>query len=61
MPIIQLGLLRKPQYPRNSTGRGGAGGPPPPRRPPHAGTSEFTAAVVERVATKLDVWSSLGS
>lgn len=27
----------------------------------HAGTSEFTAAVVDRVATKLDVWSSLGS
>ena len=27
----------------------------------HAGTSEFTGAVVERVATKLDVWSSLGS
>jgi isocitrate/isopropylmalate dehydrogenase len=27
----------------------------------HAGTTEFTTAVVERVATKLDVWSSLGS
>jgi isocitrate dehydrogenase (NAD+) len=27
----------------------------------HAGTSEFTGAVVDRVATKLDVWSSLGS
>ena len=27
----------------------------------HAGTTEFTAAVVERVATKLEVWSSLGS
>ncbi len=27
----------------------------------HAGTTEFTSAVVERVATKLDVWSSLGS
>ena len=27
----------------------------------HAGTTEFTAAVVERIATKLDVWSSLGS
>ncbi len=27
----------------------------------HAGTVEFTSAVVERVATKLDVWSSLGS
>jgi isocitrate/isopropylmalate dehydrogenase len=27
----------------------------------HSGTTEFTAAVVERVATKLDVWSSLGS
>jgi isocitrate/isopropylmalate dehydrogenase len=26
-----------------------------------AGTSEFTTAVVERVRTKLDVWSSLGS
>jgi isocitrate dehydrogenase (NAD+) len=27
----------------------------------HTGTTEFTAAVVERVRTKLDVWSSLGS
>jgi isocitrate dehydrogenase (NAD+) len=27
----------------------------------HAGTTEFTTAVVERVAAKLDVWSSLGS
>ncbi len=27
----------------------------------HAGTTEFTAAVVDRVATKLEVWSSLGS
>jgi isocitrate dehydrogenase (NAD+) len=27
----------------------------------HAGTEEFTTAVVARVATKLDVWSSLGS
>jgi isocitrate/isopropylmalate dehydrogenase len=27
----------------------------------HAGTSEFTSAVVARVASKLDVWSSLGS
>jgi len=27
----------------------------------HAGTTEFTGAVVERIATKLDVWSSLGS
>jgi isocitrate dehydrogenase (NAD+) len=27
----------------------------------HAGTTEFTDAVVERVATKLDVWSSPGS
>jgi len=27
----------------------------------HAGTTEFTTAVVERVRTKLDVWSSLGS
>src|ERR1700733_14175789 len=27
----------------------------------HAGTTEFTDAVIERIATKLDVWSSLGS
>jgi isocitrate dehydrogenase (NAD+) len=27
----------------------------------HAGTSEFTGAVVERIATKLEVWASLGS
>ena len=27
----------------------------------HAGTTEFTGAVVERVRTKLDAWSSLGS
>ena len=27
----------------------------------HAGTTEFTGAVVDRVATKLDVWSSLGT
>jgi 3-isopropylmalate dehydrogenase len=27
----------------------------------HAGTTEFTQAVVDRVATKLEVWSSLGS
>ncbi len=27
----------------------------------HAGTTEFTDAVVERVGTKLEVWSSLGS
>jgi isocitrate dehydrogenase (NAD+) len=27
----------------------------------HAGTTEFTSAVVDRVHTKLDVWSSLGS
>jgi isocitrate/isopropylmalate dehydrogenase len=27
----------------------------------HAGTTEFTTAVVARVRTKLDVWSSLGS
>src|ERR1700755_1541163 len=27
----------------------------------HAGTTEFTSAVVDRVRTKLDVWSSLGS
>jgi isocitrate dehydrogenase (NAD+) len=27
----------------------------------HAGTTEFTGAVVDRIATKLEVWSSLGS
>jgi isocitrate dehydrogenase (NAD+) len=27
----------------------------------HSGTTEFTGAVVERIAAKLDVWSSLGS
>ncbi len=27
----------------------------------HAGTTEFTDAVIERVATKLEVWSSLGA
>jgi isocitrate dehydrogenase (NAD+) len=27
----------------------------------HAGTTEFTSAVVDRVGTKLEVWSSLGS
>jgi isocitrate dehydrogenase (NAD+) len=27
----------------------------------HAGTTEFTDAVVQRIATKLDVWSSLGT
>jgi isocitrate/isopropylmalate dehydrogenase len=27
----------------------------------HAGTTEFTGAVVDRIATKLDVWASLGS
>jgi isocitrate dehydrogenase (NAD+) len=27
----------------------------------HAGTTEFTTVVIERVRTKLDVWSSLGS
>ena len=27
----------------------------------HAGTTEFTDAVVERIRTKLEVWSSLGS
>jgi isocitrate dehydrogenase (NAD+) len=27
----------------------------------HCGTTEFTSAVVERIRTKLDVWSSLGS
>jgi isocitrate/isopropylmalate dehydrogenase len=27
----------------------------------HAGTTEFTDAVIDRVKTKLEVWSSLGS
>jgi isocitrate/isopropylmalate dehydrogenase len=27
----------------------------------HAGTTEFTAAVVDRISTKIDVWSSLGT
>ncbi len=27
----------------------------------HAGTTEFTEAVVERVRTKLEIWESLGS
>jgi isocitrate dehydrogenase (NAD+) len=27
----------------------------------HAGTTEFTTAVIDRVQTKLDVWSSLGT
>jgi isocitrate dehydrogenase (NAD+) len=27
----------------------------------HAGTTEFTDAVVDKVRTKVDVWSSLGS
>jgi isocitrate dehydrogenase (NAD+) len=27
----------------------------------HAGSTEFTSAVVERIQTKLDVWSSVGS
>jgi isocitrate dehydrogenase (NAD+) len=27
----------------------------------HAGTTEFTSAVIDRVRTKLEVWSSLGS
>jgi isocitrate dehydrogenase (NAD+) len=27
----------------------------------HAGTTEFTSAVIERVRTKLEVWSSLGT
>jgi len=27
----------------------------------HAGTTEFTTAVVQRIATKLEVWSSLGA
>jgi isocitrate dehydrogenase (NAD+) len=27
----------------------------------HAGTTEFTTAIVERVRTKLEIWSSLGS
>ncbi len=27
----------------------------------HAGTTEFTTAVIERIRTKIEVWSSLGS
>jgi len=27
----------------------------------HAGSTEFTDAVIERVRTKLEVWSSMGS
>ena len=38
-----------------------AGGVKTPDLGGHAGTTEFTSAVVERIATKLDVWSSLGS
>jgi isocitrate/isopropylmalate dehydrogenase len=38
-----------------------AGGVKTPDLGGHAGTTEFTGAVVERIATKLDVWSSLGS
>ena len=38
-----------------------AGGVKTPDLGGHAGTTEFTSAVVERVATKLDVWASLGS
>jgi 3-isopropylmalate dehydrogenase len=38
-----------------------AGGVKTPDLGGHAGTTEFTDAVVQRIATKLDVWSSLGS
>jgi 3-isopropylmalate dehydrogenase len=38
-----------------------AGGIKTPDLGGHAGTTEFTGVVVERIATKLDVWSSLGS
>jgi isocitrate dehydrogenase (NAD+) len=38
-----------------------AGGVKTPDLGGHAGTTEFTDAVMERIATKLDVWSSLGS
>jgi isocitrate dehydrogenase (NAD+) len=38
-----------------------AGGVRTPDLGGHAGTGEFTDAVVARVATKLDVWSSLGA
>ena len=38
-----------------------AGGVKTPDLGGHAGTSEFTSAVVQRIATKLDVWSSLGT
>ena len=27
----------------------------------HAGTTEFTDAVVEKIRTKVDIWSTLGS
>jgi isocitrate/isopropylmalate dehydrogenase len=27
----------------------------------HAGTTEFTDAVLEKIRTKVDIWSSLGS
>jgi isocitrate dehydrogenase (NAD+) len=38
-----------------------AGGTKTPDLGGHAGTTEFTTAVAERVGTKLEVWSSLGS
>jgi 3-isopropylmalate dehydrogenase len=38
-----------------------AGGVKTPDLGGHAGTTEFTDAVVQRIATKLDVWSSLGA
>ncbi len=38
-----------------------AGGVKTPDLGGHCGTTEFTDAVVERVRTKLEVWSSLGS
>jgi isocitrate dehydrogenase (NAD+) len=38
-----------------------AGGVKTPDLGGHAGTTEFTDAVIERVRTKLEVWSSLGS
>ncbi len=38
-----------------------AGGVKTPDLGGHAGTTEFTDAVVQRIATKLDVWASLGS
>jgi isocitrate/isopropylmalate dehydrogenase len=27
----------------------------------HAGTTEFTDAVIEKIGTKVDIWSTLGS